>query len=52
MHYPHHVQPNVPARLWEQRVPVTRRAVLTALRLPRNPAVHVFAITLRGVPER
>ena len=52
MHYPHHVQANVPAMLWEQRVPVTRRAVLTALRLPRNPAVHVFAITLRGVPER
>jgi hypothetical protein len=46
MHYPHHVQPDVPAMLWQQRIPVTRRAVLTGLRLPRNLAVHVFAVTL------
>jgi hypothetical protein len=51
MHYPHHVQRNVSALLWEQRVPVTRRAVLTGLRLPRNVAIHVFAITLRGGAE-
>ena len=47
MHYPRHVQPNVPARLWLQRVPVTRRATLEAIRLPRNVAIHVFALTLR-----
>jgi hypothetical protein len=47
MHYPRHVQPNVSALLWLQRVPVTRRATLAAIRLPRNVAVHVFALTLR-----
>jgi hypothetical protein len=51
MHYPRHVQPNVPARLWLQRVPVTRRATLEAIRLPRNVAIHVFALTLRERPE-
>jgi len=47
MHYPRHVQPKVPARLWVQRIPVTRRATLEAIRLPRNVAIHVFALTLR-----
>jgi hypothetical protein len=51
MHYPRHVQPNVPARLWAQRIPVTRRATLEAIRLPRNVAVHVFALTLRRRQE-
>jgi hypothetical protein len=51
MHYPHHVQPGVPALLWQQRAPVTRRAVLTGLRLPRNLAVHVFALTLLASDE-
>jgi hypothetical protein len=51
MHYPRHVQPNVPARLWIQRVPVTRRATLEAIRLPRNVAIHLFALTLRTRPE-
>jgi hypothetical protein len=46
MHYPRHVQFGVPARLWCQRVAVVRRADLTALRLPYNIAVHVFAATL------
>ena len=48
MHYPHHVQSDVPAMLWEQRVPITRRAEVVGLRLPRNVAVHVFAISLVG----
>lgn len=48
MHYPHHVQRDVPAMLWEQRVPVTRRAELVGVRLPRNVAIHVFALTLVG----
>jgi hypothetical protein len=48
MHYPHHVQPGVPAMMWCQRVPVTRRAVLRAVRLPRNLAIHIFAATLHA----
>jgi hypothetical protein len=51
MHYPHHVQRNVEAMLWQQRVPVTRRAPLTAFRLPDNIAIHVFAATLRTSSE-
>jgi hypothetical protein len=48
MHYPQHVQPDVPALLWSQRVPVTRRAELWAVTLPDNVAAHVLALTLRG----
>jgi hypothetical protein len=48
MHYPQHVQAGVPARIWCQRIPVTRRAVLRALRLPHNVALHVFAATVCG----
>ncbi|MER5750220.1 hypothetical protein [Streptomyces sp. NPDC002088] len=55
MHYPHHVQQGVPALLWAQRIPVTRRAPLTAVRLPDHVALHVFAVTLeqigRGEPR-
>jgi hypothetical protein len=47
MHYPNHVQPLVPAQLWAQRVPVTRRAPVTGLRLPRHVAIHVFALTVQ-----
>ncbi|MFR9673250.1 hypothetical protein [Streptomyces sp. TR06-5] len=47
MHYPHHVQRGVSAFMWAQRVPVTRRADLAGVRLPRNIAVHVFAVTLQ-----
>ncbi|MGW1978984.1 hypothetical protein [Streptomyces sp. NPDC001889] len=47
MHYPHHVQRGVSAVIWAQRVPVTRRAALAGVRLPRNVAVHVFAVTLQ-----
>ncbi|MER7515583.1 hypothetical protein [Streptomyces sp. NPDC126499] len=47
MHYPHHVQRDVSAVMWAQRVPVTRRAGLAGVRLPRNVAVHVFALTLQ-----
>ena len=50
MHYPHHVQARLPATLWCQRVPVTRRATLTAVRFPRNLAIHVFAATLLAPP--
>ncbi|MYT07073.1 MULTISPECIES: hypothetical protein [Streptomyces] len=47
MHYPHHVQRGIPAVMWAQRVPVTRRAGLTGIVLPRNVAIHVFAVTLQ-----
>ncbi|WP_329454052.1 hypothetical protein [Streptomyces sp. NBC_01497] len=47
MHYPHHVQRHVQAAMWSQRIPVTRRSVLTGFRLPPNAAVHVFAATLQ-----
>lgn len=45
MHYPRHVQPAVDPTLWCQRVPVTRRVPLRAVRFPDNPAIHVFALT-------
>ena len=51
MHYPHHIQARVSALMWAQRVPVTRRERLTGLRLPRNVAIHVFALTLQTVRE-
>ena len=47
MHYPSHVQRDVPAVIWSQRVPVTRCAELIGILLPRNVAVHVFALTLQ-----
>jgi hypothetical protein len=33
--------------MWAQRVPVTRRAVLSGILLPRNVALHIFAVTLQ-----
>jgi hypothetical protein len=47
MHCPRHVQRGVPAVIWSQRVAVTRRADLIGILLPRNVAVHVFALTLQ-----
>jgi hypothetical protein len=52
MHYPHHVQPNVPGTIWCQRVPVVRRSELRAVRFPENQAIHVFAMTLCGMERR
>lgn len=46
MHYPYHVQQDVQAKIWCQRVPITRRADLISARLPHNIAVHVFAASL------
>lgn len=51
MHYPHHVQRGVPAMMWAQRVPVTRRAVLSGILLPRNVALHIFAVTLQRTAD-
>jgi hypothetical protein len=47
MHYPHHIQRGVTAVMWAQRIPVTRRADLTGILLPRNVAAHLFAVTLQ-----
>jgi hypothetical protein len=51
MHYPRHVQPGVEGQIWMTRVPVVRRTPLAALRLPRNVAIHVFALTLEEAAE-
>lgn len=45
MHYPRHVQRGVDPVIWRHRVPVPRHAELAAIRLPDNPAAHIFAIT-------
>lgn len=46
MHYPHHVQRDLGGQVWLTRVPVPRRTPLTSVRLPDNPAIHVFALTV------
>lgn len=51
MVYPRHVQAGVVPVVWAQRVPVQRRAPLRALRLPRTPALHLFALTLSRTPR-
>ena len=49
MHYPHHRQDDVQGQIWAMRVPVVRREPLVAIRLPDNPAVHVFALSVEEV---
>lgn len=51
LHYPRHVQPAMGPSVWMQRIPVTRQSTLRAVRLPDNPAVHIFAMVLQ-VAER
>jgi hypothetical protein len=46
LHYPRHVQRGMGPVVWRHRVPVPREADLTAVRLPDNPAIHIFAMTL------
>ncbi|MCZ0209702.1 hypothetical protein [Streptomyces achromogenes] len=46
LHYPRHIQHAMGPTVWRQRVPVTREERLRAFRLPDNPAMHLFAITL------
>jgi hypothetical protein len=48
--YPHHSQPNMAPVLWRQRIPVPRQAELAAVRLPENPAIHIFALTAQETP--
>lgn len=49
MHYPHHRQDNLSGQVWAVRVPVRRRETIAGLRLPDNPAVHVFALSVESV---
>lgn len=49
MHYPRHVQQRLGGQLWATRVPVVRRVPVAALRLPDNPAIHLFALTVESV---
>lgn len=46
LHYPRHVQPGMGPVIWRHRVPVPRESDLSAMRLPDNPAIHIFAMTL------
>ncbi|MFD4113528.1 hypothetical protein ACFWSJ_08755 [Streptomyces niveus] len=45
LRYPRHTQDGHRPAIWQQRIPVTVPGELTALRLPDNPAMHVFALT-------
>jgi len=45
LHYPSHVQRNFGPVLWHERIPVPRITPLAAIRLPENPAIHIFAMT-------
>jgi hypothetical protein len=51
LHYPRHVQAPMGPAIWRERVPVPRESVLTAVRFPDNPAIHVFALTLMHEQE-
>jgi hypothetical protein len=46
LHYPNHSQRDMPPTIWRQRIAVPRAADLVGVRLPDNPAIHVFAATL------
>ncbi len=46
LHYPRHVQRRMGPAIWCCRVPVPRLTELTGLRLPDNPAIHIFALSL------
>jgi len=45
INFPRHRQERIEPGIWRQRLPVSREAALTALRLPCNVAGHVFALT-------
>ncbi|WP_198659323.1 hypothetical protein [Nocardiopsis sp. FIRDI 009] len=46
LRYPRHTHTPHEPSIWQQRSPVSVRGRLRALRLPDNPAMHVFAVTL------
>jgi hypothetical protein len=46
LHYPRHVQRKMGSAIWSCPVPVPRLTPLAAIRLPDNPAIHIFALSL------
>jgi len=46
LHYRNHSQRNMPPTIWRQRIAVVRAVELVGMRLPDNPAIHIFAVTL------
>jgi len=51
LHYPHHVELKMGPVLWHQQVPIPVADDVCAIRLPDNPAIHIFALTLIPIPE-
>lgn len=51
LRYPRHTQAGHRPVIWQQRIPVTVPGELVAVRLPDNPAMHVFAVTAVTDPE-
>lgn len=51
LHYPRHIQERMGPSIWRTRVPVPRETELAAVRLPDNPAIHLFALTAVGTPR-
>ncbi|MFI5672120.1 hypothetical protein [Streptomyces sp. NPDC051704] len=51
MRYPRHTHLHHAPSIWQQRVPVRVPAPLAAVRLPDNPAMHVFAMTVTADEE-
>jgi hypothetical protein len=45
LRYPRHTQIGHRPAIWQQRMPVSVPGELGGLRLPENPAMHVFAVT-------
>ncbi|MEW2500991.1 hypothetical protein AB0878_10960 [Amycolatopsis sp. NPDC047767] len=45
LRYPRHTQAGHSPSIWQQRVAIAEPDPLVALRLPDNPAMHVFALT-------
>lgn len=51
LQYPRHIQHNMPPTIWRQRIAVPRESDLAGIRLPDNPAIHIFAMTLQSAPR-
>ncbi|MFJ6798050.1 hypothetical protein [Streptomyces sp. NPDC091268] len=51
MRYPRHTHRHHAPAIHRQRIPVTVPAPLAAVRLPDNPAMHVFAMTVTADEE-
>ncbi len=45
LNFPRHRQVRIEPAIWRSRIPVARETPLSAIRLPRNVAAHLFAVT-------